>query len=193
MGNFYWPPSPETAHHPTSLRIGIQCGMVSQPWDCTVAPSVPVCAMGARGACAAGRAGRIGLPSPARHRMATVIEAAPAQGAARAGAVHAPRSCHSARHYDAKTPAPDPACPARRQGEHRWGHRPPRRSAITGILAESPDVHAGDECISNCSDVHVRADVFVARCIGGRWPAVLRRTMRRSTRATTGVRAGWRG
>jgi hypothetical protein len=40
---------------------------------------------------------------------------------------------------------------------------------------------------AGCSDVHFRAEVIAARCTGGRSPAVLRRTMRRGTRATTGA------
>lgn len=69
-------------------------------------------------------------------------------------------------------------------GTHiEWTYALPR--LLQKALAFTP----GTDASQDCSDVHFRADVFAVRCTGGRSPTVLRRTMRRNTRATTGARA----
>ncbi|WEP00091.1 DUF6183 family protein [Streptomyces sp. FXJ1.172] len=70
---------------------------------------------------------------------------------------------------------------------------PAQTSLLPGLLQKAPVFTPGMNASQGCSDVHVRADVFAVRCSGGRLPRVLRRTTPRNTRATTGVRAWWRG
>ncbi|MFF4213161.1 aldehyde dehydrogenase family protein [Streptomyces sp. NPDC001796] len=73
--------------------------------------------------------------------------------------------------------------PARQPASARTG------AGLPGFLQKAPAFTEGVNASQDCSDVHVRADVFAARCTGGRSPTVLRRTMRRSMRGTTGARA----
>jgi uncharacterized membrane protein YdfJ with MMPL/SSD domain len=58
-----------------------------------------------------------------------------------------------------------------------------------GLLQKAPAFTPGMNAFQDCSGRRFRAGVFAARCTGGRSPTVLRHTMRRSTRATTGARA----